>query len=175
MKPLKPWIKSLIVFGASAAGVLVLDLVSKTLTDGVDVSVIPKFISFESAHNDGMAWSLFSGGGIWIILFTCLLAAAAVTFWRYLANGNSFKIKKDLDTKPHKAALLRDLGFGFFVGGAVGNIIDRMAFGYVRDFIKFDFMNFPIFNFADVLLDVGVVLLIVYFVFYYGRKVKRVE
>ena len=45
--------------------------------------------------------------------------------------------------------------------GAIGNLIDRVALGYVRDFIAFDFMNFPVFNFADSCITVGAVLLIV--------------
>ena len=47
------------------------------------------------------------------------------------------------------------------LSGAIGNLIDRVALGYVRDFIAFDFMNFPVFNFADSCITVGAVLLIV--------------
>lgn len=53
------------------------------------------------------------------------------------------------------------LGLALVLSGAIGNLIDRVALGYVRDFIAFDFMNFPVFNFADSCITVGAVLLIV--------------
>ena len=49
--------------------------------------------------------------------------------------------------------------------GTIGNFIDRLLYNGVTDFIKFDFINFPIFNFADILLTFGVVLFVVHFFF----------
>lgn len=53
------------------------------------------------------------------------------------------------------------LGLALVLSGAIGNLIDRVALGYVRDFIAFDFINFPVFNFADSCITVGAVLLVV--------------
>ncbi len=51
------------------------------------------------------------------------------------------------------------------ISGTIGNFIDRVLLGYVRDFLTFDFVNFAVFNFADVCLTVGVVLLIFDYIF----------
>ena len=55
----------------------------------------------------------------------------------------------------------------FIAGGAVGNMIDRVALGYVVDFFYFELIDFPIFNVADIYVTVGVALLIIFVLFYY--------
>ena len=62
--------------------------------------------------------------------------------------------------------------------GCVGNMYDRIFFGYVRDFIQFDFWkSFPIFNFADAILCIGVVLFVIYLIIYLvkSRKNEKVD
>ena len=66
------------------------------------------------------------------------------------------------------------------MGGAVGNLIDRLFLGYVRDFISLDFLgNFPVFNIADMCLLAGVIVLCVFFLFSYPKlnkgKLKKQE
>ena len=51
------------------------------------------------------------------------------------------------------------------LGGLFGNLIDRIAFGYVRDFVHLDFMSFPVFNVADIALTVGCICFIIYVLF----------
>lgn len=68
-----------------------------------------------------------------------------------------FVLLKTLKTMPRNL----QLGLALVLSGAIGNLIDRVALGYVRDFIAFDFINFPVFNFADSCITVGAVLLIV--------------
>lgn len=51
--------------------------------------------------------------------------------------------------------------FTFLIAGTIGNFIDRLRFGYVVDMFQLDFINFPIFNLADVVLTTGVILLII--------------
>jgi signal peptidase II len=58
------------------------------------------------------------------------------------------------------------------LSGAIGNLIDRALYGYVRDFIKLDFINFPIFNVADMALTIGAVVFSVYILFIYDTKKK---
>lgn len=57
--------------------------------------------------------------------------------------------------------------------GTIGNFIDRLFLSYVRDFIKFDFVNFAIFNFADMLLTFGVIIFIVHFCFFDDNALFR--
>ena len=60
-----------------------------------------------------------------------------------------------------RLTLLEQLGYGFILSGAIGNGIDRFLFGYVVDFLDFRLINFPIFNLADVFINIGVILLII--------------
>ena len=64
-------------------------------------------------------------------------------------------------------------GFSLIVGGALGNFIDRICLGGVRDFIELKFIEFPIFNFADVFLTCGVICYLVYLIFYEFKKTKH--
>ncbi|BAZ38009.1 lipoprotein signal peptidase [Calothrix sp. NIES-4101] len=53
------------------------------------------------------------------------------------------------------------LGYGFILGGAMGNGIDRFVLGYVVDFLDFRLINFPVFNFADVFINIGIACLLI--------------
>ena len=59
-----------------------------------------------------------------------------------------------------KITRLEEFGYGFILAGAVGNGIDRFLFGYVVDFLDFRLINFPVFNVADVAINIGVLLLL---------------
>ena len=150
--------KHLIIFLSLVIGLLVIDMLSKVFTDGIDhTRIIPKVIAFESVHNKGIAFSWLSGAGVWLIVITSLLSAAAIAAWWFLGRKNTFA----------------SVAFAFFIAGAVGNLYDRIAYGHVRDFIKFDFwQSFAVFNFADICLSAGTVMLAVYFIFFAGRKKK---
>ena len=75
--------------------------------------------------------------------------------------------------KEKNKSWLLNVTFGFLFAGCLGNLYDRLIFGYVRDMIEFDFWkSFPIFNFADVALSVGVVLLVVYLIIYFVKETK---
>ncbi|MEM6611754.1 MAG: signal peptidase II [Cyanobacteria bacterium P01_C01_bin.72] len=57
---------------------------------------------------------------------------------------------------------VEQLGYGFILAGAVGNGIDRFLFGYVVDFFDFRLINFPVFNIADIAINIGVIILLVF-------------
>ena len=71
---------------------------------------------------------------------------------------------------------VESFAFWLIISGAIGNLFDRFAFGYVRDFIDYEFISaiigrqLAICNFADLVLIVGTVMLIVYVVFFYGKE-----
>ena len=69
---------------------------------------------------------------------------------------NFFKTKK---------TILYSVSYGLILGGAIGNLIDRVFLGYVRDFIKFSFFSFN-FNIADACLTIGVILFVIYLIFF---------
>lgn len=149
---------------------LTLDLVSKHLIDkslgtvGVSKEIIHGFISFIYIHNSGAAWGIFSGRSIFLIIISIIVIALFIAF--YVLRLRKFK---------DKISLWLSVSLGFIAGGCFGNLIDRIAFGYVRDFINFDFMNFPVFNVADICLTVGIILLFIYFIFFYSKEEKLLK
>ena len=72
-------------------------------------------------------------------------------------------------------SVLLGIATGFIVGGCFGNLYDRLVFGYVRDFLNFEFMNFPVFNIADVSLCIGIFLIVIYFIFIMPKEGKKDE
>ena len=113
---------------------------------GAVQSFIPHFIRFEYRENTGMAWGLLPNARVYFIIVTLILAAFLVFLLvRY----------RKLLPKLSKVALT------LILSGAIGNLIDRIFLGYVRDFIAFDFIEFPVFNIADCCVTIGAVLLAV--------------
>jgi signal peptidase II len=127
------------------AVVLILDQVTKhTVAAGIAAGQQEKFlpgISFVHVRNTGVAFSLFSGGGTIVLVFT--LAALALLVG-YLA------------IRPGRPGLW--LPTGMLIGGAVGNLIDRVSSGAVTDFIKLPL--WPAFNVADMSITFGVLALL---------------
>lgn len=145
-----------------SAVVLVLDLVTKAVTDGIAyMPFIEGFFSIESVHNYGASYSLFSGSTFALVMFIILGVLASIGLVLY-----SIFSKQKLNHCFF-------LGAGLLLGGILGNLIDRIAFGYVRDFISLDFMEFPIFNIADCALTVGVIVMIVWVIFYAFKDEKK--
>ena len=110
------------------------------------VILIKNFFSIHYIENYGAAWSLFSNKVEFLILISLI---AIFIIYRYMYN---FKQNKR-----------NNIAFGLIIGGIVGNLIDRVFLGYVRDFLSFKIFsyNYPIFNFADIFIVIGVFLLII--------------
>ena len=134
-----------------------IDQISKFYFDGKEIEIIEGVFSFRSSHNDGAGLSFLSGKVWLLILISGLFLVAMIVFNHYYKNK----------TKLYKTS------FAFLFAGAMGNLVDRVIFRYVRDFISFDLINFPIFNFADTCLTIGVVLLLIYFIFFESRQKKN--
>ena len=137
-------------------GILILDLVTKAVFDGKILDFIPGFISVEgNVHNTGASYGMFSDSAfaqVVFILMGVIFATLLVVF------DLCYK-------KPIKKNVWYKLAFVLLIGGLLGNLIDRVAFGYVRDFIHLDFMSFPVFNIADVALTCGCVAFLIYVLF----------
>ena len=128
---------------------------------GGGVTVIPGFFSFSYAENKGAAWSILSDA-TWLLTIISFIASAGLIIFLY--------------KKKNKNKFMR-MSVILIFSGAVGNLYDRMFLGYVRDMLKFDFINFPIFNIADAAMVIGVILLIVYVIFIYKepKKINEVD
>ncbi len=145
---------------------LLLDQLTKTFiianlipNVGDYMSVIPKVISFIFVKNKGAAWGIFEDNTIFLIIMTFIGMAIIMTF--YILR---------LKNAGNKSSILLAVTVGLIMGGAIGNLGDRLFLGYVRDFINFDFMNFPVFNFADIALTFGIILLVIYIIFFYSKE-----
>lgn len=105
----------------------------------------PGVFHFTYVINTGAAFSFFEGGAGWL---------------RWLSLGVSVGLMA-LAWWGEKMRLLEQLGYGFILSGALGNGLDRFLFGYVVDFLDFRLINFPVFNLADVFINIGIIFLLI--------------
>ncbi len=121
------------------------------------VPFIPHVLSFRYVQNDGVAFSLFSGN-VSVILIANIILLALLLFGHFRLEAVG--AKKRL---PLEIVLLA------VCAGAVGNILDRLRLGYVIDFLQFEFIDFPVFNVADIYVTCGVACLFFLVLFYYKK------
>lgn len=138
--------------------VVALDLVTKSLFYGTNTSVIPSLFGFRpTTLNTGGAWSFMSDKMWLLIVLTFVFLVFIVVFEAV------FKCKNKLYT----------ISIAFIVGGTIGNLCDRLFIGGVRDFIFFEFfVSYPTFNFADVFLCLGMIMMFVFIIFVYKPQKK---
>ena len=110
------------------------------------MEAIPNLLSFQYHENRGAAWGMLADHR-WVFMIISTVAIIAII--AYL-----------IWTRKNKDSLLFRVSLCFFAGGGIGNMIDRVVLGYVIDFLRFDFIDFPIFNVADSFITVGAVLMI---------------
>jgi len=103
------------------------------------------FFRLTHVHNTGAAFGLFRGQSFPLTI-VALVGIGVILFYALLVYRHS----PYLDNMPSRVAL------GLVLGGTVGNLIDRLRFGYVTDFIDFGF--WPAFNIADSAITVGVII-----------------
>jgi signal peptidase II len=113
---------------------------------------INSFINLTHQQNTGAAFSFLAGASGWqrwffVVLATAVSAVIAMWLWRIRAEG----------------PLVLMAGLSLVLGGAIGNLIDRIRLGYVTDFIQvwFGSWAFPSFNVADAAISVGAALLVI--------------
>ena len=147
----------------AAALVIVLDQITKYWAQNAlqvvgDIPLWEGVFHLHYARNTGAAFSFLSGNNI----FFCVVAGAAMLFLLVFIVLRAKKL--------HPALLLC---LGLILGGGIGNLIDRIQYGYVVDFLYFRLINFAIFNVADMALVVGSILLALYIIFFYDRFEKK--
>ncbi len=140
-------------------GVVIIDQAAKvwataTLTPGVGIDVLP-ILTLYRVQNTGIAFSLFAGIGAVLTLFTIAITIGVVIFWMRSEDGGN----------------VATIGYAAILGGALGNLIDRVRLGHVVDFLLLHFGGrvLFIFNPADAALTCGPVLLIVLYLLFAKR------
>lgn len=132
---------------------LIADRVTKYLVEsnmdlGESIPFIPKVLDFTFIHNEGGAWGILSGKTWLLVVFTAVVMAGCVYF--LIKNG--------------KKSPLLFWAICLILSGGVGNMIDRIFNdGKVIDFFRTLFIEYPIFNVADITVVIGTGLLILYF------------
>ncbi len=119
--------------------------------------IIKDFFYLSYVENRGAAFGILQNFRWFFIVLT--IVAVVVLIWYFLKNDNK---------------LLR-LSLSFIIAGAIGNFIDRLLRGFVVDFLDFYPFgyNFPVFNVADICVNIGVFILIIYVLFVYKEPDKR--
>ncbi len=138
---------------ALSAVVIALDLLTKhwvqsVLTDG-EQRPLTSFFNLVLFHNEGAAFSFLANAGGWQRIFFSAISVIASVVIIYLL-------------RKHSNQKLFCLGLALILGGALGNLYDRLTLGYVVDFLYFHYQDYywPAFNVADSAISCGVVLLL---------------
>lgn len=126
---------------------LIVDLLIKYFVSSYleNITVIDNFFSLNYVLNDGAAFSIFASKTYFLIIITIVCFAFLIY---ELINNLNDKVKA--------------LGYSLALSGLLGNFIDRLVDGYVIDYLSFKIFNysFPIFNFADILIVVGILIVL---------------
>ncbi len=133
--------------------ILLADQFTKVLIQGYyklgDGTPVTSFFNLVRAHNSGAAFSFLSGASGWQRWFFTVLGmlAAALIVWMLRSHGGQ---------------KLFSFALACILGGAIGNVIDRLLYGYVIDFLDFHWRHwhFPAFNLADSAITIGAACLI---------------
>ena len=133
--------------------VLLIDQFTKVLVLGAfqlgDSTSITSFFNLVRVHNHGAAFSFLAGAGGWQRWFFTGIGVVAAVFMVWMLRS-------------HAGQKLFSLAISLILGGAIGNVVDRLLHGYVVDFLDFFWgtWHFPAFNVADAGISVGAALLI---------------
>lgn len=122
-------------------------VVNNTLNLFVKYKIINNFFYLFNCHNQGAAFSILNGNVFFLIIVTLV---ALFLIIKFIKNENNY-------------SKINIISYGLLLGGILGNLIDRVIYGYVIDYLSFIIFNynFPVFNFADISIVVGAFLLII--------------
>ena len=133
-----------------------------TLAVGEEIDLLP-FLSLYHARNPGIAFSMLSSVSDWgLIALTLCIICFVIWLWK--------------NAGPEKS--LSRFGFLLVIGGAIGNLIDRIRFHYVIDYISFHIdgvFSFAIFNLADSFITVGAVLIVLDELLHWKREKRKAD
>lgn len=152
MKKLNVTGKQILLYVLTFLIIVVGDQVTKIIVDhtlqlGDSYAIIDQFFYFTYTHNYGAAWGSFQGA---LNLFFIVSIIATIAIVYFFVQSQAYQ-------------KLTRFGLILVFSGMIGNLLDRIVFGFVRDFIDFIILgyNFPIFNVADIAITIGIVLIII--------------
>ena len=136
---------------------LIIDRLTKTyaINNLIDNPYKGSIFNFTYLENRGAAFGILQDRRIFFIILTLAIVCALVYY--FLKNYK-------------KNPKLLNVALTMIITGAIGNFYDRLFQGYVVDFIEFAFVDFPVFNVADIFVTVGSILMIIYLIFFGERE-----
>ena len=152
-KVMRPSGGAMVPWLALAMIILIADQFTKVLIVGYyklgDATTVTSFFNVVRVHNVGAAFSFLAGAAGWQRWFFTGIGSVAALFILWML-------------KSHAGQKLFSFALACILGGAIGNVIDRLAYGYVVDFLQFHYAGwyFPSFNVADSAITVGAAALI---------------
>ena len=123
-------------------------IISNNLILNQSISVINNFFYITYVKNTGVAWSILSGKINLIIVITLAIIMLLII---YIFNKKSYSV-------------LEIISYSMLLSGSIGNLIDRIIYGYVIDYLDFNILgyDYPIFNFADICIVIGIILILIF-------------
>lgn len=132
--------------------IFIIDLLSKQIISSsiklnTTINIIPNFFSLTYTNNYGIAWSMLEGHKYPIIIVNIIIILGLIIYLH--KNNNMLKYE--------------EISYLMIIGGSLGNLYDRIKYGYVIDFLDFNILgyNYPIFNLADSFIVLGLITLII--------------
>ncbi len=146
-------LKTNIIFFVMFVLLVFIDRITKifsvnTLKEKPDIDIIKGFLQLHYLENRGAAWGMFQGARVIFIIITAIIVIISIVYL----------IKSDYT----KGNLLLRIAIILLISGAIGNLIDRVLYTYVVDFIYVSAINFPVFNVADCYVCIAAALIIIY-------------
>ena len=135
---------------------------NEILLSGEKIMFIKHILSFKLAYNKGAAWSILTGKKFLLVSISLIASVLVI-----------YLIIKNVDFKKN---ILLSCAFTLIASGAIGNLIDRAFYEEgVIDFLCFEFIDFPIFNLADIFINIGAFVLIfcIIYDFIKNKKAKQ--
>ena len=143
-------------------GLIAADLLTKLTASKLgsrEVVLIPGVLSLSYIENRGAAFGIMQGRQWLLIVISAVMIAAAVVFY--------IRRIRDIQYRYLRVLIV------FLVAGALGNMIDRIMLGYVRDFIYFKLIDFPVFNVADIYVTVSAVLILIWIILHGDSRFQQ--
>ena len=127
---------------------------------GMQMNFIPGVVEFRYVENTGAAFSVFENKTWFLTILSMLIIAALIFFLVRYGGGETMAVR---------------ICTAAIIGGAVGNLIDRLFYGFVVDFLNPTFIHFAVFNVADMFVTCGAILLVFFFLFLKPKPTKVEE
>jgi len=144
---MKQFYKNKIIYLILISFFCIIDQITKTYVNSNLNKLLNKdllIFNIDFVRNYGAAFNIFSGSRI-LLSFISIISTIILSYFIFIRENK----------------LINKYGLSFILAGSIGNGIDRIFNGYVIDFIKIKFINFPVFNVADIVINIGVIILII--------------